>query len=372
VAIANSSSYAHSSFDYATQGQRQPGSAFKVFALMTLIHDYDGAPSKTFYNSHFLAPGWLPSDPTWSVHTAEQTYQGTIDITKATIVSDNTIFAQLVVDLGMGKFDRMAHAMGITSKLSGNPAEVIGGLTYGVTPLEMADAYGTLADGGEHIAPTAIAKVVFPNGRVDHMGSPPRSRVFPYNQAYAATNVLKQVITNPAGTANATVSGYGCPAAGKTGTAENLANAWFVGYTPRLSTAVWVGYPGGNVPMSNGFGGVLAAPIWMDFMTQARHGFCGDWAPPATAWSGTAFTGPHSAPKNSASQNHAPAGSAQVPGQYTNPQLFSSPPQGPPPAVVPGTAPKHKPSGTGSPPPARGNGGGNGHGHGGGGGGKSP
>jgi penicillin-binding protein 1A len=375
VAIANSSTYAHSRFDYATQGQRQPGSAFKVFALMTLIHDYDGAPSKTFYNSHFLAAGWLPSAPHWSVKTAEQTYQGTIDITKATIVSDNTVFAQLVVDLGMAKFDRMAHDMGITSKLNGNPAEVIGGLTYGVTPLEMADAYGTLANGGQHIAPTAVSKVVFPNGRVDHLGNPPRKRVFPYSQAYAATNVLKQVITNPAGTANATVSGYGCPAAGKTGTAENLSNAWFVGYTPRLSTAVWVGFPGGNIPMANGFGGSLAAPIWTDFMIQARDGYCGDWARPSIPWRGTAFTGPHSAPKNSPSQSTPTYTTpAQIPGPYTNPQYFSAPPQSPPPASGPGPKPPPKqhggpPTGGGTPPPTHGHGGGNGGGHGGGGGG---
>jgi penicillin-binding protein 1A len=378
VAIANSSSYAHSRFDYATQGQRQPGSAFKVFALMTLIHDYDGAPSKTFYNSHFLAAGWLPSAPKWSVKTAEETYQGTINITKATIISYNTVFAQLVVDLGMSKFDRTARAMGITSQLNGNPAEVIGGLTYGVTPLEMADAYGTLANGGQHVAPTAISKVVFPNGRVAQMGKPTLKRVFPYNQAYAATNVLKQVITNPAGTANATVSGYGCPAAGKTGTAENLSNAWFVGYTPRLSTAVWVGFPGGNLPMANGFGGSLAAPIWTDFMTQARDGFCGDWPAPSTPWRGTAFTGPHSASKNSIPQNTSSYTTpAQIPGPYTNPQYFSAPPQSPPPAVVPvpKPPPKHNggpPTGGGTPPPKHGNGGGHGGGGGGNGGGGGP
>jgi penicillin-binding protein 1A len=304
------------------------------------------------------------------VHTAEETYQGNIDITKATIISDNTVYAQLVVDLGMGKFDRTARAMGITSKLNGNPAEVIGGLTYGVTPLEMADAYSTLANGGEHVPATAIAKVVFPDGKVVNMGNPPHTRVFPYNQAYTATNVLKQVITNPAGTAYATVSGYCCPAAGKTGTAENLSNAWFVGYTPRLSTAVWVGFPGGNIPMANGFGGSLAAPIWTDFMSQARDGFCGGWAAPTTRWTGTAFTGPHSTSKNSVPQ--APAvstGSAQIPGSYTNPQYYSAPAQSPPPAVVPGTpppAPNAGPPSGGNAPPAHGNGSGNGNGHGGG------
>ena len=105
VAIASSSNYSQTTFDYATQAHRQPGSSFKVFALMTLIHDYHGDPNQTYYTSKFLPAGWLPADPTWSVHTAEETYQGDINITKATIVSDNTVFAQLAADLGWDKLD---------------------------------------------------------------------------------------------------------------------------------------------------------------------------------------------------------------------------------------------------------------------------
>ena len=166
----------------------------------------------------------------------------TINITKATILSDNTVFAQLAADLGWSKLDAMAHAMGITTPLDGNPAEVIGGLRIGVTPLEMADAYATLANGGSHVPTTIINKVVFPDGSFRNFGDPPHTQVFTDGEAYEATSVLKQVITSGTGTA----ANYGCPAAGKTGTANNLENAWFVGYTPRMSTAVWVGYPQGN------------------------------------------------------------------------------------------------------------------------------
>ncbi|MGH2858133.1 MAG: transglycosylase domain-containing protein [Solirubrobacteraceae bacterium] len=295
LAIANSSTYAQTKFDYATEAHRQPGSSFKVFALMTLIHDYDGDPNQTYYDSKFLPAGWYPGAPTWSVHTAEETYQGTINITKATIVSDNTVFAQLAVDLGMDKFDAIAHAMGITSPLDANPAEVIGGLKIGVTPLEMADAYATLANGGIHIPPTIINKVVFPDGSKRDFGHPKGTRVFPYDEAYEATSVLKQVITSGTGTK----ANYGCPAGGKTGTANALANAWFVGYTPRMSTAVWVGYPQGNLPMNDGYGGDLAAPIWHDYMQSASGNYCGDWVPPAVPFQGTAFLGPHSVAPNS-------------------------------------------------------------------------
>jgi penicillin-binding protein 1A len=122
---------------------------------------------------------------------------------------------------------------------------------------------------------------------VDHLGNPAHTQVFTDGQAYAATQVLKGVIAQGTGTA----ANYGCPAAGKTGTAENLANAWFVGYTPKLSTAVWVGYPGGNVPMANGFGGTLAAPIWHDYMAQASDGYCGDFPVPNQSFQGTPFFG---------------------------------------------------------------------------------
>jgi penicillin-binding protein 1A len=170
---------------------------------------------------------------------------------------------------------------------------VLGALTYGTTPLQMADAYATIADGGIHHDPTIIDKIVWPNGRVRQFGDSPGTRVFPYNQTYAADEVLKQVLTAP-GATGAGLS-WGCPAAGKTGTAENLANAWFVGYTPQISTGVWVGYPSGNLPIDDGFGGHYAGPIWKDYMQSASDGYCGDWTAPPVPFEGTAFTGPHSA-----------------------------------------------------------------------------
>jgi penicillin-binding protein 1A len=100
VALASSATYDQTKYFYPVQARRQTGSAFKMFALMTLIHDYDGDPNSTYYTSKLLQPGWLPEAPTWSVHTAELSYLGTINITKATIASDNTVFAQLAADLG--------------------------------------------------------------------------------------------------------------------------------------------------------------------------------------------------------------------------------------------------------------------------------
>jgi penicillin-binding protein 1A len=293
LAMATSSSYNQTNFDYATQSHRQTGSAFKVFVLMTLIHDFDGDPNQTYYNSHELLPGWLPGYPTYHVQTSEHSYEGNINVTKATTLSDNTVFAQLDADVTPEKVRDTAYAMGITSHLDAFPAEGIGGLRIGVSPLEMADAYATLANGGWHVPPTAITKVVFPDGSIVNLGDPPRKRVFSYGEAYAADQVLKTVITSGTGTA----ANYGCPAAGKTGTTSNYTDAWFVGYTPQLSTAVWVGYPNSTVSMYDvnglgpGFGGTLAAPIWRDYMRQAADGYCSDFTVPTDPWHGTPFFG---------------------------------------------------------------------------------
>ena len=329
LAIASSADYSNTSFDYATQAHRQPGSSFKPFVLMTLIHDFHGDPSQTYYNSHELLPGWLPSNPTFGVKTAELTYQGHISVAKATWVSDNTVFAQLDADLTPEKVTQTAYAMGITTHLDSYPAEAIGGLTRGVTPLEMADAYATLANGGSHVPTTIINTITFPDGSVRDFGNPPKTRVFTDGEAYAGTQTLKGVITQGTGVK----ANYGCPAAGKTGTSELLANAWFVGYTPRMTTAVWVGYPGGNFSLGpNGFGGTLAAPIWHDYMSAASGGYCGQFPAPTTPFSGTPYFAQYAttgAPHGTAKPTSSPGGAGAAPAApYNNPALYAQPPQG--------------------------------------------
>ncbi len=299
VALQNSTTYGtgkgQTTFDYATQAGRQTGSSFKPFVLMTLIHDQNGDPNSTYYVSKYLPAGWLPGYPNYSVATAELTYQGTINVTKAMAISDNTVFAQLGVDLGMQNVDQMAHAMGITSQLTANPSEAIGGLKYGVSALQMADSYATLANGGQHVPPTLINYVILPNGKRIDLGNPKPKRVFSPGEAYAGTQVLESVIQWGTGTG----ASYGCPAAGKTGTTNNYTDAWFVGYSPKLSTAVWVGYPNKEIYMNDvnglgpGYGGTLAAPIWRQFMQAASNGYCGDFTPPATYWHGVEYFGPH-------------------------------------------------------------------------------
>ena len=155
--------------------------------------------------------------------------------------------------------------MGITTPLDGIPAEGIGGLRLGVTPLELTDAYATLAAGGIHRDPVAIEKVTFPDGKVDEPQAAKPKRVLPEAVAYEVTRLLHDNITEGTGTAAYT----GCAGqAGKTGTTDEYTDAWFSGYQPNLATAVWVGYPESNdISMSSVhgrtvFGGTFPAEIW--------------------------------------------------------------------------------------------------------------
>jgi penicillin-binding protein 1A len=185
-----------------------------------------------------------------------------------------------------------AKELGITSPLDSFPAEGIGGLRVGVTPLEMANAYGTFGSGGVRHDATAIVKVEFPNGDTDVPVPPEGKRVLSDGEAYEVTDILKTVITS----GTATAADIGCPAAGKTGTTDEQTDAWFVGYTPRIATAVWVGYPNARTSMgSSAFGGVYAAPIWQDYMSTAKGSFCDDFPEPENRPDLSAFHGEHTA-----------------------------------------------------------------------------
>jgi penicillin-binding protein 1A len=262
-AMVNSTDYADDQFNLAAQGHRQPGSTFKAFVLTTAIKQGID-PYSTYYESKPLDLN-LPEWGHWEVHTADEGYQGTINLQQATVTSDNTVFAQLDLDVGPENVAATAKSMGITTHLQGLPAEGIGGLKYGVSPLELADAYATLAAGGIRHRPVAIEKVVRPGGRVEHPQGPQPTRVLSPAVAWQVTRLLHDNITEGTGTAAYT----GCLGqAGKTGTTDNETDAWFSGYQPNLATAVWVGYPESNaISMTSVhgitvFGGTFPAEIW--------------------------------------------------------------------------------------------------------------
>jgi penicillin-binding protein 1A len=289
-AMASSSSYKNSKFNLAAQGHRQPGSTFKTMVLMAALRR-GVDPDTTTYTSkplNFVDPAWGQID----VATYSDTYIGTQSITRATLSSDNSIYMQLDLDIGPEEVKKTAEEMGITTKLDGYPSEGLGGLTIGVSPLEMANAYATIASGGYRNKPTAITRVEFPDGRVENLGKPKRKKVFSDGVAYEATQILEQNMTSGTGTS----AQIGCPAAGKTGTTDNFKDAWFVGYTPQLSTSVWVGYPNEGIEMFSVHGisvagGTFPAQIWGQYMSTAKGDFCGDFPLPKEPFVAQPFYG---------------------------------------------------------------------------------
>ena len=332
-AMASSSRYGDSKWNLAAQGHRQAGSTFKVMVLMDALRRGVN-PNSTSYVSRPLEPGWLPSVPSYDVHTFGRTYGGSMNLVTATLKSDNTVYAQLDADLGADTVAQTARDMGITSPLHGYPAEGLGGLTNGVSPLEMARAYATIANGGYRMKPIVVRKVTFPNGHVDNLGKPVRHKVFDDGVTYEATQILEKNVQGGTGTR----AQIGCPAAGKTGTVDNFTDAWFVGYTPRLVTSVWVGHPKDPYPLGpNAQGGAIAAPIWGAYMKSAKGKFCGDFPKPKVPFTPRPFFGKYARmhvetkdpsdkkDKNGKDANGQGTGNGGAGG--TNPDAYAAPPQ---------------------------------------------
>ena len=265
-AMVSSQSYAESQYNLAAQGKRQPGSTFKTFTLAAAVQQ-GMDPDNTYYESKPLSiddPVYGP----WEVATYGDTYAGTTSVAEATLASDNSVYAQMALDIGPKEVAEIAKKMGVETKLDGFPAETLGGLRIGVSPLEMADAYATLASGGIHRDPVVIEKVVFPGGTEERPGRSDPERVLTEPEAAVVTDILRRNITEGTGTGAYT----GCEGqAGKTGTTDNFVDAWFIGYQPNLATATWVGYPeSNNISMPGVAGGTLPASIWNQFFTNAE------------------------------------------------------------------------------------------------------
>jgi len=265
-------------FNFVTSARRQPGSTFKTIALTTAV----ARGMDPFTTSYLSAPFHYqpdstcnPNDPNcaWNVQTYDHTYRGVESVANATVQSDNTVYARLSLDVGPANIVAMARKLGIrTSPLQAVPSLALGAI--GVTPLEMASAYSTLAAGGIYSKPMAITKVVLPNGKADtsaNWGKPQRERVIPDWVASTVTQVLEQNMLYGTGRG---AHVFNHTDAGKSGTTDNYADAWFNGYTPRLEAAVWIGFPSGEIPMLSVHGIAVSGPtfpaqIWHLYMDTA-------------------------------------------------------------------------------------------------------
>ena len=283
-AMVGGRNYDETPFNLATEGERQPGSSFKAFDLAAALEDGISPDSVWSSRQKTFFVGGPHGKEKFVVHNDEGAYTGSNTLTEATAFSDNSIYAEVGLKVGTTHIAHLAHLMGITTPISTNPAMTIGGLNVGVTPLDMAHAYETIAHDGQRVSgslasdlqPVGIQEVdagghTLSDGHHSDINHVLTKHVLPPGVASTETSMLETVLQY--GTAKAAAIGQF--AAGKTGTTSNYGDAWFVGWDSKYTVAVWVGYPNRLVPMTTDFGGTpvlggtFPALIWHDFMLSA-------------------------------------------------------------------------------------------------------
>ncbi len=273
-AMVGGPDYQERPFNLATNGHRQPGSSFKPFILVRALAD-GMSPDATFTSQpkEFPVPG--SKTEKFVVNNYDDSYSGVASLWSATSNSDNSVYAELGLKVGTKRVARLANRMGVKTEISTNPAMTLGGLSEGLTPLELAYAYSTIANKGRRVSgtlassedgPVAIESVK--GGGRDIENERREERVFSDSVGETAQSMLAGVVTGGTGKA----AQIGEFAAGKTGTTENYGDAWFVGFNNELTVAVWVGYPDELKPMETEYlggpvaGGTYPTEIWHDLM----------------------------------------------------------------------------------------------------------
>jgi penicillin-binding protein 1A len=272
-ALIGGKDYSTSKFNIATQGKRQPGSVFKTLVLIeSILQNF--SPKNTF-NPNGPITIDMEEGPDWEVHNYNDQTFGVeeMSVVDATIHSVNVVYSQLIMKIGAENVENLCNDMEIFD-VGNNPSIAIGGLTYGITPLDLSNVFSTLASGGVYRPPVCILKITDYQGNILYEYDPDNNesihRVFDEPVSYHVTQILEKVIESGTGKG----ADIGRPAAGKTGTTENNVDAWFAGYTPDLVTVVWMGHPEASKPMEpiNGrvlVGGTYPADIWREFMSSA-------------------------------------------------------------------------------------------------------
>jgi penicillin-binding protein 1A len=297
--VSGDTNYDQSQFNLATMGNRQPGSSFKIFTLAAALSNGAITPY-TEFDSHQVTIHFVDKNGNayaadngtgrFPVHNFGNVYSGLIPMTVATATSDNSVFAQLGTEkqVGTAAVASYAKLMGIRSPISTNPAMVLGGLNTGVTALDMAHAYSTVANGGVKVfnpklgdsdgGPVGIDSITNCQECDQHdiynSKTLQPDRVLTPAVAATLSELLHGPVDDSYGTGTAAAI-PGVDVAGKTGTTSNYIDAWFVGWTPQITTAVWVGYPNSGKPMTTDYygkpveGGTFPAAIWHNFTVSA-------------------------------------------------------------------------------------------------------
>ncbi|PSM45613.1 penicillin-binding protein [Chroococcidiopsis sp. CCALA 051] len=259
-ALVGGVDYRKSEFNRATQARRQPGSSFKPFVYYTAFASGKFTPNSVINDTpvSYRIPGGI-----WTPKNYDDSFNGPMPVRRSLEVSRNIPAVKLGSAVGLNKVVETCRILGINSPMEPVPSLPLGAI--GVTPLEMASAYATIANYGWQSKPTIIARVTDSSGNVILDNSPKPQLVLEPWAAATLTDVMKGVITSGTGTA----AQIGRPAAGKTGTTSSERDIWFVGFVPQLSTAVWVGNDNYQPVGKGATGGVFVAPIWRSFMSQA-------------------------------------------------------------------------------------------------------
>ncbi len=268
LAMVGGRDFSKNQFNLAAQGKRQPGSAFKPFVLVRALEE-GVRPDQVFDASPYAVE---VKDGVWRVNNYENQFAAErLTLRAATNWSVNCVYARLVMQVGAADVAETANRMGITSPLEDNPAIALGGLSSGVSPLEMAAAYGTLASGGLRNDPFAVSRVTDDAGEPVWEPEAISARAVDEAVAIQASLMLHDAVESGTGT-SARIPGTWV--AGKTGTTQSYRDAWFVGWAEDVSCAVWVGHREGQVPMTKVHGiqvtgGSFPAEIWSRFMAEA-------------------------------------------------------------------------------------------------------
>jgi penicillin-binding protein 1A len=260
-AMASTSSYAESKFNRAAQALRQPGSTAKIWVLTSFIRE-GVDPDNTSYTSRPIKVRYNSASEWWEPKTYSGSYAGTMSIRSATIASDNSVYAQMTLDISPEKVAETAHLMGIKS-----PLETVWSIGLGsqvVTPLEQTNFYSTIARAGVRRDPRSVTQVVTPGGTKLPLRYPKGHRVLKDWQAFTIRDILHDNVLRGTGQGASGID----DAAGKTGTTDDSKDAWFCGMTPELTACVWMGY-NTPTPMPGAAGGGTPTTIWASFMGEA-------------------------------------------------------------------------------------------------------
>lgn len=276
LAMVGGRSYAGSQYNRAVRSYRQPGSAVKPFVYATALEK--GYTAASIFEDKPLSIS-LENGTDWSPENYDHTFRGPISLRVALRHSVNTVAVQLLQEVGTQTVAEQMERMGITSLVKKGTVNdinlaplALGGLTKGVTPLELAAAYLPFPNLGVYVEPTAVRKVMDRNGKTVKRFTAQKKAVLSAETSYIMTMLMKDAVEQGTGQ-RAKLSQY--PVAGKTGTSSDYTNAWFVGYTPQIVTAVWIGNDRQGTPMKykeRTIGSAAAAQLWSTYMKSAMTG----------------------------------------------------------------------------------------------------